>query len=107
MTQRDETGERGPMEYAATTEEAEPQKTETEPEEVDLPRTTTGVIQIMRSSGREEMASLVEELKDANAKAARTKILAEELLASLRKLHKKKTGHFSIPEKFRKKTDKA
>jgi len=103
MNQRDETGERAPMEYAATEETAESPAEKEEHEEVELPRTTTGVIKIMRAKGREEMASLVEELKDANEKAARTTILAEELLASLRKLHKKKTGHYAIPEKFLKK----
>lgn len=107
--ERDETAERGSMEYAATEEIAESQSTSTESdrEEVSLPRTTTGVIQIMRSKGREDMASLVEELKDASEKAVRTKILAEELLASLRKLHKKKTGHYAIPDRLRKKIDKA
>jgi hypothetical protein len=46
-------------------------------------------------------------MKDANEKALRTKLLAEELLSSLRKLHKKRTGYYQIPEKLRHKEDKA
>jgi hypothetical protein len=105
---RDEAEKRAQMDLLAAPEEL-PKSEHSEDEQDDLIeelsrdhlRTTTGVIQIMRSSGREEVASLVEELHGAEKKVLRATQLAEELLKSLRKLHKKKTGHFEIPSKLR------
>lgn len=61
-------------------------------EEVDLPRTTTGVIRIMRAKGRPEMADLVEELHNTHLSVQETTELAKDLLKLLRTLQRKATG---------------
>lgn len=61
---------------------------------VDLPRTTTGIIRIMRSKGRPEMANLVEELHEAQKKVEATTKRAEDLLQLLRALHRKATSTY-------------
>jgi hypothetical protein len=60
----------------------------------EFPRSTTGVIKIMRSSGRPEVADLVEDLHRAKKRVAETTSRAEDLLRLLRSLHKKATGTF-------------
>jgi len=77
----------------------EEQSTESARTETDgLPRTTTGVIRIMRAKGREEAAALVEELHETKEKVVETTRRAQKLLALLRTLHKKTTGTFpTIP----------
>jgi hypothetical protein len=59
---------------------------------VELPRTTTGVIRIMRAKGRAEMADLVEELHSAHASVKETTKRAKDLLQLLRTLQRKATG---------------
>lgn len=61
----------------------------------EFPRSTTGVIQIMRSKGRPEMADLVEDLYSAKKKVADTTKRAEDLLKLLRSLHKKATSTYT------------
>lgn len=59
-----------------------------------LPRSTTGVIRIMRAKGRPEIASLVEELHEAELKVAETTERAKDLLYLLRTLHRKATNTY-------------
>lgn len=55
-------------------------------------KTVTGVIRILRASGRKNEAEFREELKETEAQAKR-------LLDSLQKLHHKRTGHYpTIPK---------
>ncbi len=55
-------------------------------------RTTTDTIKIIRSSGHNASADLLEEIKQAQKAASR-------LLLGLQELHKKKTGQYSVLRK--------
>jgi hypothetical protein len=60
----------------------------------ELPRTTTGVIRIMRARGRAEVAALVEELHVTEKRVEETTIRAKDILRLLRTLHRKATDAY-------------
>lgn len=55
-----------------------------------MQRTTTGVIRLMRDDGKEVVAELLEEMREACAQAQRS-------LDGLKRLHKRRTGQFPRP----------
>ena len=57
-------------------------------------RTTTGIVKIMRESGKTESADLLEELRQ-------TQESARQLLDKLQALHKHKTGAYHIPSRVK------
>jgi hypothetical protein len=82
-----------PKEVMPQKDPAEKELEQSSPQE-ELPRTTTGVIRIMRARGRPEMAALVEELHSAEKSVIETTKRAEDLLKLLRTLHRKATGTY-------------